>query len=99
MSEADDARERELDDTRHVMASPNGRRLMWRLLARARIFHDIGPASADRHNYESGTRGYGLFIYNELKEADRDAFAKMEFENTTLLEAELAQKAREKDDE
>lgn len=89
-------RNEELGDIRHVMATPQGRRFVWRLISAAQIFHEPGPAGADFLNHANGRRGLGLMLYNEVREADIRAFRSMEFENTALLEA-LLQKV-EKDD-
>lgn len=83
----DAEREGELNDARAVMATPRGRRMMWRLIGRCQIFQEPGPASADIHNYKSGMRSIGLFLYTELNEAAPDDFRKMEFENTVLAAA------------
>jgi hypothetical protein len=67
------ARERELiaaqqaEDLREIMASPAGRRLMWRLLDRAGLYR-LSHAGEATHQtaFAEGARNFGLALLDEL---------------------------------
>lgn len=69
-------RETELSDLRVVLATPEGRRLYWRLMCRCRIFESIWDPSARIH-YNAGVQDIGHFLLAEQMEADPAAYMKM----------------------
>jgi hypothetical protein len=69
-------RERELDDLRAVITTPEGRRVMWRLLSRCGTFASIWEPSAKIH-YNSGQQDVGHYLMAEIVEAEPSALLEM----------------------
>lgn len=75
-------RQREIDDLRKVLAIPQGRRLLWRILAEARIFrrsYASGAANSETF-FNEGRRDLGLMVLEEINQAKPDAFSTMQHE-------------------
>lgn len=79
------AREDELADVRAVLATPQGRRMVWRLITHCRVFQSIWRPSAEIH-YLEGARNVGLYVLGEITEAQPDALLQMMQENKTAQE-------------
>lgn len=83
-------RNRELNDIRSVLNTPEGRRFYWRILEQGQIFKD-GFVAGD-NGYGStrnlGTRKVGLWALSELMEARPDAFTKMQREHASEAKRE-----------
>jgi len=75
-----DLRKQELSDLTYIMASPQGRRFVWRLLGRCRTFGSIWETSAKIH-YNAGQQDIGHFLMAELTQADEELFFNMMKEN------------------
>lgn len=73
-------RERELNDLRKLLEHPYGRRVMWRLLEKCRVFGSIWEPSAKIH-YNSGQQDLGHFLMAEIVEADEKYLFEMMKEN------------------
>ena len=73
-------RESELNDIRKVLSSAYGRRVIWRFLSAAKLFHSTFDGSSKTF-YREGWRDFGLFILNDVNEADSEAFYNMFLEN------------------
>jgi hypothetical protein len=73
-------RERELNELRVVMSSAEGRRFLWRLMARCKTFASVYDTSARIH-YNSGQQDIGHFLLAEIDQADPEMFFKMRNEN------------------
>lgn len=69
-------REQELNDLRWVCSHPQGRRFLWRLLSKCKVFGTIWDNSAKIH-YNSGQQDIGHFIMAELAEADEEILFQM----------------------
>ena len=74
------ARENELADLKAVLAMPQGRRLLWRLLTHCSVFESIWHPSALIHA-NAGRQDVGHFIMAEITEANEDALFQMMKEN------------------
>lgn len=74
------ARERELNEMRAVLSTPEGRRFLWRLLGRCKTFSSIYESSARIH-YNSGQQDIGFQLLQEIDAADPEMFFKMRNEN------------------
>lgn len=79
--------ERRLGALRAVMATPEGRMVMWELLERAGIFRSIWHPSAQIH-YNAGRQDFGHEILAWLTDADEEAYLTMEREMRTLARRE-----------
>jgi hypothetical protein len=73
-------RELEMQDMANVLATPSGRRLVWRLLKHCRVFETIWHNSALIH-YNAGMQDVGHFILAEINDADPDSLLRMIKEN------------------
>jgi hypothetical protein len=73
-------REMELNDLHHVLGNPRGRRFVWRLLEKCRVFNTVWEPSAKIH-YNSGQQDIGHFIMSEIVEADEKYLLDMMKEN------------------
>ena len=75
-------REREVNDLKSVMASPGGRRFMWRLLEKAGIFKSSMTGNSQTFFLE-GQRNIGLFLLAQVNEHCLDEYVLMLTENRT----------------
>lgn len=73
-------RENELDDIRVVLSSPEGKRFLWRILAKCKTFESIFEQSAKIH-YNAGQQDVGHFLMSEIIEADEEILFRMMNEN------------------
>lgn len=81
-----------LIDLQGVLATPAGRRVMWRLLEHCKVFESIWHPSALIHA-NAGRQDVGHFIMAQIAQADERAFA------TMMMEASQAKNiAREADE-
>lgn len=69
-------RERELNDIRYILQSPQGRRFIWKLLTHCKVFESIWSGSALIH-HNSGRQDVGHFVMAEIVAANEDAFLQM----------------------
>lgn len=86
-------RDRELNDWRAILATPEGRRVIWRVLERAMLFKTIWEPSARIH-FNAGLQDMGLFVLAEIMAADPSIFITMMTENKR--EAEEPKMEKEK---
>lgn len=69
-------RERELNDLRVVLGTPEGQRLIWRFLSHCKTFESIWSPNAQIH-YNSGMQDVGHFLMSEIVEAEPEALLRM----------------------
>ena len=95
-------RNRELNDLRIVSMTPEGRRLIWRVLTEGKVFHD-GYVHGDGGfgtTFNSGRRSVGVWLLAEVMEAKPDLFMQMQKEHASEVkreEMELKEMAETKD--
>lgn len=80
-------RERDLSDLKKVLAMPEGRRLLWRLLSEAGVFRTTFTGNSQTFLNE-GRRQIGLLILSEIMQAKPEAFTQMQREYVSELKAE-----------
>lgn len=83
--ESAEAKERRLLEQRRndviaVLSTPQGRRFLWRLLAKCNAFSSIHETSAKIH-YNSGKQDVAFDLLREIDDADPEMFFKMRTEN------------------
>lgn len=87
-------RNRDLNDIRVVLSTPEGRRFYWRLLSKAQVFID-GYVAGDRGygtTRNTGMKFVGHWALDEMLEAKPSAFTQMQREHASELKREeLAQ--------
>lgn len=69
-------RDRELNDLRAVLATLEGRRLLWRIMGFCKTFGSIWEGSARIH-YNAGQQDVGHFIMSEIAQADEEKLLSM----------------------
>jgi hypothetical protein len=70
------ARDRELDDLRAVLATREGRRLVWRLFEQTEMFSVSKVMNAAIYALE-GKREIGKLLFNDVMEAKPEAYLQM----------------------
>jgi len=77
------ARDNEINDLKTVMDTAAGRRLMWRLLASAKIFQTCFTGNSTTY-YNEGRRDLGLEFFADITNHCRDNFIKAQTENMEM---------------
>ena len=88
-------RGRELNDLRTVLASAEGRRVIWRLMSHAGVFRGSFTGNSETF-FNEGKRDIGLLILKDSMEAKPDSFAQMQREHAS--EARIRQLEIEKEE-
>jgi hypothetical protein len=73
---AKSARDSELNDMRAVLNTPQGRRVMWRLLEHTQVFASIWHQSALIHK-NAGRQDVGHFVMAEIEAANQESLFTM----------------------
>lgn len=73
-------RNKELGDLQQVLARPEGRRVIWRILEHCQTFGSIWHASAAIH-YNAGKQDVGHFIMSEIAESGNENLFQLMKEN------------------
>lgn len=73
-------RAQEIADIQAILATPGGRRTLWRWLDGAHVTRPVWHADAARRDYQAGSREYALAILDEIKEASFDSWLLMQKE-------------------
>lgn len=80
-SEEEKERELELADLRNVVSTPQGRRVLWRLMTHCRVFGSVFNHSGSMTYYNAGMQDVGHFIQAEVITAKKEAYFEMMREN------------------
>jgi hypothetical protein len=70
-------RDNELNDLRKILQTPEGRRVIWRILSQAEVFKQTFNPDPHWAAFNEGKRRIGLWLYGEIPAADEDAFIRM----------------------
>ena len=84
---------RELNDIRKILSLAEGRRLLWRVMARAGTFSQSPSLEHADMAKEKGERLIGLFLLEQILKAKPEAFHQMQREH--LSEVQSLKKERE----
>lgn len=77
-------RDIELNDIKVVLSTPEGRRFYWRVMEAGTIFGDIFCGEEQSYtNRNLGRRDVSLKFFNDLFEADPNAYVKMQRERSS----------------
>lgn len=68
-------------DFKWLMSEPQGRRLVWRLMARCRVFEPVFNTHGGVMNFNEGRRDTGLYLLGEIDRLCPELFAVMAAEN------------------
>jgi hypothetical protein len=88
-------RQKDIDDIRKVLKTPEGRRLFWRLLSKCGIFRNSFNLNSNQTAFCEGQRNIGLELLNEINEADITAFSRMQNEYLSALNSKKQAKETE----
>ena len=80
-------RQKEIDDVRKILKTPEGRRYFWRQLGKCGIFRNSFALNSNQTAFNEGIRDTGLGLLNDINEADGSAFAKMQNEYVSALKS------------
>lgn len=75
-----------LRDLHAVMSTPEGRRIMWKLIADTHAFHNPMTLKSLEMYWRAGKRDVGLRFYNDIQEAAPDLWVIAQKENVTTKE-------------
>lgn len=87
-SKSQEARERQeqLNDIIAVMDMAAGRRLVWRILAEARVFGTVYAGQSNQTFFREGKRNLGLWLMEEVLQAKPEQYLLMQKEHYILEE-------------
>lgn len=74
------AREGELNDISAILKTPEGRRVVWRILTQCKTFGSVWHGSALIH-YNAGQQDIGHWLLSEITQSDEELLFKMMKEN------------------
>ncbi len=80
---AEDKTQTLINDLTAVLQTESGRRWMWSLLERCRLFQSSFGANAAMTSFNEGIRNIGLQVMAEIMDADPELFTTMMLENQT----------------
>lgn len=79
--------QRNKSDLCAVVRTPQGRRVLWRIFQTAQIeHHGFVPNDAQSTAFHCGQKSIGLFLLNELENAQAGVYAQMRAEYLSELE-------------
>ena len=90
-------RREDLNDLIAVMSTPQGRRFIWRLLTKARIFSSPYAGSTNDTMMNLGEHNLGLFVMTEVIDACPDKYLLMQNEHYMPPEPSEADKPAEEE--
>ncbi|EKN4374687.1 TPA: hypothetical protein ACM30P_000530 [Escherichia coli] len=72
-----DMAQREIDDIRFVMSSEQGRRVVWSVLEKGRVFSAISPMDAMAMAFNEGQRNLALELFQRVMAHCPEQYLKM----------------------
>jgi len=87
-------RRNELDDIGKALKSRSGRRMLWRLLEFAGVFHSTFSTDAMVMAFNEGKRAQGLMLLADIHAVDPDGYILMAKEAKARQEAKEAERER-----
>ena len=79
---------KDADDFKWLLNDERGRRIVWRLIGRCRVFEPVFNTHGGVMNFNEGRRDTGLFLLGEIDRHCPDLFAVMAAENARKREDE-----------
>jgi len=80
-------RQKEIDDVRKILKTPEGRRDYWRRMGKCGILRSSFTPNSNQTAFNEGKREIGLDILIDINEADGSAFARMQNEYVSALKS------------
>lgn len=70
-------RERELEEIKQLLSTSYGRRFLWRVLTQCGMFKTLSVHTEHEMSIQSGKRDMGLWLVNEINDADKNGYIKL----------------------
>ena len=70
-------RDREKEEIKQILATPFGRRFLWRVLRECGLWKTFSYDGAHDMAIKSGRRDIGLWLIKEIDEADKNGYMKL----------------------
>ena len=80
--------ERDRKDLKKILAMPEGRRFIWKVLSECGIYRGTFRSDSNLSAHLEGKRDIGLFILNEILKRNLDSFYTMQNEAASLKQSE-----------
>ena len=80
-------RQKEIDDVKKILKTPEGRRFIWKLWSVSGIFRNPFHPNSNQHSWNSGRMSIGQELLADINEADGSAFARMQNEYVSALKS------------
>lgn len=77
-------REQQLTDLREVLATPQGRRVLWRLLGFTELYHCALEQDERADHARRGQRKVGVWLLQEICAADPEMWLQMQREASSM---------------
>ena len=81
------AHQKEIDDVKVILKTPQGRRFIWRLWSKCGIFRNPFNPNSNQHSLNSGRMSIGQEILMDVNEASVSAFAQIQQEYISALKS------------
>ena len=81
------AHQKEINDVRMILKTPEGRRYIWRLWSKCGIFRNPFHPNSNQHSLNSGRMSIGQEILADVNEANVSAFAQIQQEHISALKS------------
>lgn len=78
-------RQKEIDDIRRLLRTPEGRRFLWRMMSLCGVFRNPFTQNSNQTAFNAGMMNVGQTVLADVNEADVTAFAKMQQEYMSAL--------------
>jgi len=78
-------RQKEIEDIRKILKTPEGRRFLWRIWSMAGMFREPFNPNSNNTGYNLGRMSIGRDILGDVNEADYTAFARIQQEYISAL--------------
>jgi hypothetical protein len=75
-----DKRAKEVDDLRHVLSDPIGRRVFWRLITYCGVFETPYHPNNSAQSHSIGRGDVGRFVIGEIVDTDQELYFQMQRE-------------------
>lgn len=91
-------KQREINDLRDILTTPQGRRYIWKLWGCTGVFRaSYAPKDANLTAFREGQRDIGLILLQDINEASPTALAQMRSEYLSELNSEKKPEVNEND--
>ncbi len=82
-------KKRNITDLQTVLKTPQGRRVLWRLLQACRVHqHSFVPGDSTATAFHCGQQSIGLFLLAEIEDASPNAYVQMRGEYVSEVNSE-----------